>query len=176
MNATVKRWVIFGAFLVALVLLLSMCYSTSNGASAQTVPQAVQTIDNGGDPVSFTFQADRLATRGGAVCWEITLDHWWKNGIGRVMYWDANTSEWCANSAQTKVTALPYNYCSTKGGFFTYDGCKAQHGSTGYSYMGMHSTWHWHFIINGLNFDRTQELDFKLYANGQVTGTWNWWG
>lgn len=101
---------------------------------------------------------------------------WQSRLLHHIQMWDAIDNTYCTNNMMTRIKSVPYQWCYSRGGYFTYDGCRAVLGDPGYSYMGAHATYHWHWVINGAQFDRTQEIVYKLYANGRVEWTWYWWG
>jgi hypothetical protein len=165
------------ALAVVLAAILFMSVS-AGGASAAVVPAQTQTTGTSagtvlsahGTPIAVPLA---LATRSTTVayCWTWTPSwHVW-NYLGKDKYKFGISVEWCANSTKTKVTTLPYNYCLSQGGFYTFDWCKKQRGSFGYSYLGMYDNWHYHFIINGLTFTSTPSVTFNLHANGNIDGT-----
>ncbi len=125
-------------------------------------------------PMTITFQAEEVPSRSGAHCWEFTADQQLKNLAGRIQAWPALEAMWCTGRQYQKVTDLVYLHCFSKGGFYSYDGCKKDAGKTGYSYLGAQGHWHYHWIINGIVFDKTPDLTIRYYANGAVTGTWYW--
>ena len=150
--------------LLVLLLALVLLGGVSRAEAAPLEPQ-----------VTFSAQATEVAARGkGAHCWEFTAQQQLKNVAGRIQAWPAMEAMWCTGKNYARVTDLVYLHCFSKGGFYSYDGCSKDRGKTGYFYLGAQGHWHYHWIINGVVFDKTPDLTIRYYANGGVTGTWYW--
>jgi hypothetical protein len=169
MSKTTKVIVAVGVVAVVLFLLTGI-------SRASTVDVTSQTTTATPLPTSFDFKVVQLPTRStGKHCFQIVLDQQIKNLLGKVQAWPAVDTEWCSGRYERKVTDLVYFHCFSKGGFYAFDGCKKDLGKVGYSYLSAVADWHYHWIINGLVFDKTPALDVKLYANGHAVGGWYWW-
>lgn len=164
---TVTKVIIALAVIAVLLLLLG-------GISRADTVDTSATSTATSLPRSFDLQVVQIPSRGGAHCFQIVLDKQIKNLVGRIQVWPAVDTEWCSGRYERKVTDLVYFHCFSKGGFYSFDGCKKDVGKTGYSYLSAEADWHYHWIINGLTFDKTPALDVKLYANGHAVGTWYW--
>ena len=166
------RSTIVTVFLLMLSVLMIWAPNSAMAATsskADLSPTRTRTVSTSGRPVAVP----RIAAAGttAAYCW--VWNPGWKvtNLLGKTAYsWGINV-EWCANSAKTKVVSLPYNYCLDLGGYYTFDSCKKQKGSLGYSYIGMYDIWHYHWF-NGITTDnRSPSVRFNLHSNGGVEGT-----
>jgi hypothetical protein len=159
--------VIIGLAVVAVMLLL-----LGGISRADTVDTTTTTATS--LPRSFDFQVVQIPSRGGAHCFQIVLDQKLVALAGKTQAWPAVDTEWCSGRYYAKITDLVYFHCFSKGGFYAFDGCKKDVGKIGYSYLSAQADWHYHWIINGLVFDKTPALDVKLYPNGHAVGTWYW--
>jgi hypothetical protein len=159
-------FVVVGLAIILIALLLLGGVSKASTIDDNTTSVAA--------PSGFAVQADAAPSRSGAHCWEITLDQRLVAVAGPTQAWPAVEAMWCSGKNYAKVTDLVYFHCFSKGGFYSYDGCGKDVGKVGYPYLGASAHWHYHWIINGVVFDKTPNLTARFYANGQVTGTWYW--
>jgi hypothetical protein len=161
--------VLAGLLLVGVLLLVSMGVS-----KADTIDVRAQTNTVTALPQGFDIKAREVRAAGCAHAFVVTLDNPISNVYGHIQVWPAVDTEWCSGRHYLKVTALPYFHCYTKGGFYSFDGCKKDIGGIGYSYLSALADWHYHWIINGLTFDKTPALNVQLSADGHARGSWYW--
>lgn len=157
-----KRSIILICSIFILIALTAMCASSGGAQAAERHPFT----DRG-------IRVDSLvAQTGGATpCWSWKQGwHVW-NPLGVDQYKFSVDVEWCANAQKTKVTKIVYSYCLDIGGYFDFDGCTKQKGSTGYASIGMYDVWRYHFLVNGILTTRSPSVRFDLYATGRVAGT-----
>lgn len=186
MRTRVVLWALVVAFLlVALSVMGTFCTSVGTGATEPTVEQQLQkTEPQPGYPVKKRFEKhgvrrNSLATeeelRAGTVCWVDPdgLNYAWavdQGFWGRMYSWDVDVS-WCARNG--KVIRLAYNFCLHKRGYYAYDGCHKDRGGFGYSSLGMHYGWKFHYTLPLLNVTdhRHPEVRIQLGADGSMVGT-----